>query len=64
MIYKIAVVLLVLWLLGILAGYTRGGFINILLALAIIMVFIDVFKKRKRSVQKTANQITRTGNSA
>jgi len=63
MIYKIAVVLLVLWLLGILAGYTRGGFINILLALAIIMVFIDVFKKRNRSVQKTANQITRTGNS-
>ena len=63
MIYRIAVVLLVLWLLGILAGYTRGGFINILLALAIIMVFIDVSKKRKRSVQKTANQITRTGNS-
>jgi len=50
MLYTIAVVLLVLWLLGLVTSYTMGGFINILLALAIIMVLINLFSGRKRSV--------------
>lgn len=49
MLYKIAVALVILWLLGILFGYAMGGLINILLALAVIMVIIDV--RRKRSLQ-------------
>ncbi|MGA2174670.1 MAG: lmo0937 family membrane protein [Verrucomicrobiota bacterium] len=50
MLYTIAVVLLVLWLLGLVTSYTMGGFIHILLALAIIMVLINLFSGRKRSV--------------
>ena len=50
MLYKFAVALVILWLLGIVFGYTRGGLINILLGLAIIIVIIDV--RRKRSIQK------------
>jgi len=50
MLYTIAVVLIVLWLLGLVTSYTMGGFIHILLALAIIMVLINLFSGRKRSV--------------
>jgi uncharacterized membrane protein YtjA (UPF0391 family) len=50
MLYTIAVVLLVLWLLGLVTSHTMGGFIHILLALAIIMVLINLFSGRKRSV--------------
>ena len=50
MLYTIAVVLLVLWLLGLVTSYTMGGFIHILLALAIIMVLINLFSGNKRSV--------------
>jgi hypothetical protein len=38
--------------MAILVGYVMGGFIHILLGLAVIMVFIDVFNKRKRSASK------------
>jgi hypothetical protein len=50
MLYTIAVVLLILWLLGLVTSYTLGGFIHILLVLAIIMVLINLFSGRKRSV--------------
>jgi hypothetical protein len=50
MLYTIAVVLAILWLLGLVTSYTMGGFIHILLALAIIMVLINLFSGRKRSV--------------
>jgi uncharacterized membrane protein len=46
MLYTIAVASLILWILAILGGYLLGGLINILLAFAIIMVLIDVFRKR------------------
>jgi hypothetical protein len=49
MLYKIAVALVILWILGILFGYAKGGIINILLGIAAFMVIIDV--KRKRSLQ-------------
>jgi hypothetical protein len=50
MLYTIAVVLVILWLLGMVTSYTIGGFIHLLLVLAIIMVLINLFSGRKRSV--------------
>lgn len=47
MLYTIAVVLLVLWLLGLVSSYTLGGFIHILLVLAIVMVLINVISGRR-----------------
>ena len=48
MLYTIAVVLLVLWLLGLVTSYTIGGFIHILLVVAIVMVLVNVISGRKR----------------
>ncbi len=48
MLYTIAVVLLVLWLLGLVSSYTIGGFIHILLVVAIIMVLVNLISGRKR----------------
>ena len=48
MLYTIAVVLLVLWLLGFVSSYTIGGFIHILLVVAIIMVLVNLISGRKR----------------
>lgn len=47
MLYTIAVVLLVLWLLGLVTGATMGGFIHILLVIAIVMVLLRVISGRK-----------------
>ncbi|MGD0812752.1 MAG: lmo0937 family membrane protein [Verrucomicrobiota bacterium] len=47
MLYTIAVIMIVLWLLGLVTSYTMGGFIHILLVLAIIMVLINLFSGRK-----------------
>jgi hypothetical protein len=49
MLYTIAVVLLVLWLLGLLSSYTMGGLIHLLLAVAIIIVLADFISRRKRA---------------
>ncbi|MES2297953.1 MAG: lmo0937 family membrane protein [Pseudomonadota bacterium] len=46
MLYTIAVVLLVLWLFGIVSSYTIGGFIHILLVVAIIMVLLRLISGR------------------
>jgi hypothetical protein len=48
MLYTIAVVLLVLWLLGLVTSATMGGFIHILLVVAIVMVLVNVISGRKR----------------
>lgn len=42
MLYTIAVVMLVLWLLGLITAYTMGGFIHILLVIAIVVVLLRV----------------------
>jgi len=42
MLYTIAIVLLVLWLLGLVSSYTLGGFIHILLVVAIVLVLLRV----------------------
>ena len=47
MLYTIAVVLLILWLLGLVSGYALGGFIHILLVIAIVVVLIRVISGRK-----------------
>jgi len=47
MLYTIAVVLIVLWLLGFLTSYTMGGVIHILLVIAIIMVLVRVISGRR-----------------
>jgi hypothetical protein len=46
MLYTLAVILLVLWLLGMVSSYTMGGFIHILLALAIVSVLIRLIQGR------------------
>ena len=47
MLWTIAVILLVLWALGLVSSYTMGGFIHILLVLAIILVLVRVIQGRR-----------------
>lgn len=47
MLYTLAVVLVVLWLLGLVTSYTMGGFIHVLLVVAIVMVLLRVISGRK-----------------
>lgn len=42
MLYPIAVVLIVLWLLGLITSYTMGGFIHVLLVIAVVVVLLRV----------------------
>jgi len=46
MLYTLAVVLVVLWLLGLVTSYTMGGFIHVLLVIAIVVVLIRVISGR------------------
>jgi hypothetical protein len=46
MLYTIAVVLLILWLLGLVTSYTIGGFIHVLLVVAIVMILLRVISGR------------------
>ena len=47
MLWTIAVILAVLWLLGLVSSYTMGGFIHILLVLAVIVIVINVIQGRR-----------------
>ena len=47
MLWTIAVVLLILWLLGVVSSYTIGGLIHILLVVAIVMVLVRVIHGRR-----------------
>ena len=47
MLWTIFAVLLVLWLLGLVTSYTMGGFIHILLVLAVVTVLIQVIQGRR-----------------
>jgi hypothetical protein len=47
MLWTIAVVLVILWLLGLVSGYTIGNFIHILLVVAIIIVLLRVIQGRR-----------------
>lgn len=44
MLYTLAVLLLILWLLGLVTSYTLGGFIHILLVVAIVMVLVRLIR--------------------
>lgn len=46
MIWTIAIILIVLWLLGLVSSYTMGGFIHILLVIAIIMILVRLIQGR------------------
>jgi hypothetical protein len=47
MLYTIAVILIVMWLLGVVSSYTMGGFIHILVVIAIIMVLLNLIQGRR-----------------
>jgi hypothetical protein len=47
MLYTIAVVLVILWLLGLVSSYTMGGLIHILLVIAIVVILLEVIGGRR-----------------
>ena len=47
MLYTLAVVLLVLWALGMVSSYTMGGLIHLLLVVAVIMILVNVISGRR-----------------
>ena len=47
MLWTIAVILIVLWLLGLVSSYTMGGFIHILLIIAIVVILIRIIQGRQ-----------------
>ena len=47
MIYTIAAVLVILWILGLVTSYTMGGLIHVLLVLALIVIVVDFLRGRK-----------------
>lgn len=47
MLWTIAVILIIMWLLGMVSSYTMGGFIHILLIIAIVVVLIRVIQGRR-----------------
>jgi hypothetical protein len=47
MLYTLAVILIILWLLGLVSSYTMGGFIHVLLVIAIVVVLLRVISGRK-----------------
>lgn len=46
MLYTIAVVLIILWLLGLVSSYTMGGLIHVLLVIAIVVVLLRIISGR------------------
>jgi hypothetical protein len=47
MLETIAVILVILWLLGVVSAYTMGGFIHILLVIALVVIVLRVIQGRK-----------------
>jgi hypothetical protein len=47
MLWTIAVILVVLWLLGLVSSYTMGGFIHLLLVLAVIVIVVNLLQGRR-----------------
>jgi hypothetical protein len=47
MLYTIAVILLILWLLGLVSSYTMGGLIHILLVIALVVIVLNLLRGRK-----------------
>jgi len=47
MLWTIAVILVVLWLVGLVSSYTLGGFIHILLVIAIVVIIVNLVQGRR-----------------
>ncbi|MFH1976077.1 MAG: lmo0937 family membrane protein [Pseudomonadota bacterium] len=47
MLWTISVILIIMWLLGLVSSYTMGGFIHILLVIAVIVVLVNVIQGRR-----------------
>lgn len=47
MLFTIAIILIILWLLGLVSGYTLGNFIYILLVIAVILILVNLISGRK-----------------
>jgi hypothetical protein len=47
MLYTIAVILLILWILGLVSSYTLGGFIHVLLVIAVVVIVIQLMQGRR-----------------
>ena len=47
MLWTIAMILIVLWVLGLVSSYTMGGFIHVLLVIAVIVVLVNVIQGRR-----------------
>jgi Family of unknown function (DUF5670) len=47
MLYTLAVILIILWLLGLVSSYTLGGFIHILLVVAIVVILVRLITGRR-----------------
>jgi Family of unknown function (DUF5670) len=47
MLWTIAVILIILWLLGLVSSYTMGGFIHILLIIAVVVILVNVIQGRR-----------------
>lgn len=50
MLWTIFVILLILWLLGLVSSYTMGGFIHILLVLALVVLLINIISGRRTAL--------------
>jgi hypothetical protein len=48
MLWTIAVILVVLWLVGLVSSYTLGGFIHILLVIAVVIIILNLIQGRRR----------------
>ena len=55
MLETIAVVLIVLWLLGLVSSYTMGGFVHLLLVIAIVVILVRVIQGRRPLEYKPEN---------
>lgn len=47
MLQTLAIILIILWLLGLVSSYTMGGFIHILLVIAVVVILLRIFQGRR-----------------
>jgi hypothetical protein len=47
MLYTVAIILLILWVLGLVSSYTLGGFIHILLVVAVVVILVNLITGRR-----------------
>ncbi len=50
MLYTLAILLIILWLLGLVSDYTMNGFVHILLVVALVMILVRIISGRRRIV--------------